>query len=109
MLALLERLPVELTPITADPALAAEWLERHEGIVAKARDSLYAPGKRTMVKVKPERTADCVVAGFRWRVDRPLPSSLLLGLYGEDGALQHVGVASSFGVSVAADLLDELR
>src|ERR671934_648752 len=109
MLALLERLPVELTPITADPAVAAEWLERHEGIVAKPRDSLYAPGKRTMLKVKRERTADCVVAGFRWRVDRPLPSSLLLGLYDGDGVLQHVGVAASFGVRQAEALLERLR
>jgi ATP-dependent DNA ligase len=107
--ALLERLPIELTPITDDPTVAAEWLERYEGVVAKPRDSIYLPGKRAMVKVKPERTAECVVAGFRWRADRPLPSSLLLGLYGGDGTLQHVGVASSFGIRQAESLLSELR
>jgi ATP-dependent DNA ligase len=62
-----------------------------------------------MIKVKRERTADCVVAGFRWRADRPLPSSLLLALYDDAGALEHVGVASSFGVRQAAELLEELR
>ncbi len=107
--ALLERLRVELTPLTSDPDVAAEWLALHEGVIAKDPAAPYVAGKRTMVKVKPERTVDCVVAGFRWRVDRPLPSSLLLGLYDERGDLQHVGVASSFGVRQAEELLERLR
>jgi ATP-dependent DNA ligase len=102
------RPPLHLTPVTADPGVAAEWLERYEGVIAKPLDLVYSPGKRTMVKVKRERTADCVVAGFRWRVDRPLPSSLLLGLY-DDEELRHVGIASSFGVRLAESLLAELK
>ena len=90
------RRPLLLTPLTDDAAVAAEWLERFEGIVAKPRDASYQPGTRAMVKVKRERTADCVVAGFRFLADRPLPSSLLLGLYDATGSLEHVGVASSF-------------
>jgi ATP-dependent DNA ligase len=62
-----------------------------------------------MVKVKRERTADCVVAGFRWFVDRPLPSSLLLGLYDADGALRHIGIASSFTEARRRALLEEIR
>jgi ATP-dependent DNA ligase len=62
-----------------------------------------------MVKVKHERTADCVVAGFRRLVDRPLPSSLLLGLYDDGGELRHVGIASSFSEALRHDLLDVLR
>jgi ATP-dependent DNA ligase len=104
----LERLPLRVTEITDDPAVAEGWLDEHEGAVAKHRDLLYQPGKRAMIKVKRERTADCVVAGFRWRSDRPQPSSLLLGLYAGD-ALEHVGVASSFGVRLAERLLAELR
>src|SRR5919202_4006783 len=88
--------PLLLTPITGDSARAAQWLERYEGIVAKHADLRYEAGRRAMVKVKRERTADCVVAGFRWLVDRPLPSSLLLGLYDEQGELRHVGVAGGF-------------
>jgi ATP-dependent DNA ligase len=103
------RPPVFLTPATDDVAEAAAWLERFEGVIAKRRDLEYEPGRRVMVKVKRDRTADCVVAGLRWRVDRPLPSSLLLGLYDAAGALQHVGVASSFGVRRAEALLDDLR
>jgi ATP-dependent DNA ligase len=100
--------PLLLTPATDDVAAARVWLEEHEGVIAKRLDLLYSPGKRTMVKVKRERTADCVVAGFRWRVDRPLPSSLLLGLW-DDERLEHVGVAASFGVRQAETLLEVLR
>jgi ATP-dependent DNA ligase len=103
------RPPILLTTVTDDASVARAWLERFEGVVAKARDLPYEPGKRTLVKVKRERTADCVVAGFRWRVDRPLPSSLLLGLYDDGGELQHVGVAASFGAARAESLLEELR
>jgi ATP-dependent DNA ligase len=93
---------------TTSRRVAEQWLETREGVVAKREDGAYAPGKRVWIKVKKRRTADCVVAGFRLRVGRPLPSSLLLGLYGVEG-LEHVGVASSFGVRQAEALLERLR
>src|ERR671934_24681 len=65
--------PLLVTPLTEEPARAAEWLERFEGVVAKHADLRYEPGRRAMVKVKRERTADCVLAGFRWLVHRPVP------------------------------------
>jgi ATP-dependent DNA ligase len=104
---------VYLTSLTEDPEEAAAWLSRYQGagidgVVAKHRDLPYEPGVRAMVKVKPERTADCVVAGFRWLVDRPLPSSLLLGLHDEEGALRHVGIVSSFSESRRRTLLEEI-
>ena len=101
--------PLSLTPITGDPARAAEWLERFEGVVAKHADLHYESGRRAMVKVKRERTADCVVAGFRWLVDRPLPSSLLLGLYDDEERLRHVGLASAFSERLRRELLERLR
>jgi ATP-dependent DNA ligase len=101
--------PLLLTPATEDGEAARAWLDEFEGVIAKPLELPYLPGKRALVKVKRERTVDCVVAGFRWRVERPLPSSLLLGLYDDDGELRHVGVASSFGVRVAEQLLGELR
>jgi ATP-dependent DNA ligase len=108
------RPPLFLTPATDDPAQAGSWLKRFQGagidgVVAKRVDLLYAPGRREMLKVKHDRTADCVVAGFRWLVDRPLPSSLLLGLYGSDGALVHVGIASAFAEQRRHELLERLR
>ena len=107
------RPPIFLTPETADRAVASSWVERFggtgiDGVVAKHRELRYEPGVRAMLKMKRERTADCVVAGFRWLVDRPLPSALLLGLYDEAGALQHVGVASSFTERQRGPLLEEL-
>jgi ATP-dependent DNA ligase len=106
--------PLFLTPLTDSLGVAADWLSRFQGagidgVIAKHRDLHYQPGARRMIKVKEERTADCVVAGFRWLVDRPLPSSLLLGLYDDDGALVHVGIASSFSEAQRHELLDELR
>lgn len=108
--------PLYLTPMTRDLAVAAEWLARFEGagldgVMAKAEDGLYTPGKRTMVKVKHARTADCVVAGFRWHVKGPgeLVGSLLLGLYDEQGDLQHVGVTSAFTTAVRRQLAAELE
>jgi ATP-dependent DNA ligase len=98
-----------VTPITDDPHDAERWLEESEGVVAKRRDLRYEAGKRSMVKVKRERTADCVVAGFRVFVDRPLPSSLLLGLYDGDGGLRHVGIASAFSEAKRHELLHTLR
>jgi ATP-dependent DNA ligase len=93
-------LRLALTPTTDDAATARRWLDAApggaiDGVVAKRRDLPYAPGKRAMVKVKRERTAECVVAGFRTYADAPLVASLLLGLW-DGSALVHVGVASSF-------------
>ncbi|MFT4623207.1 MAG: ATP-dependent DNA ligase [Myxococcota bacterium] len=104
---------VRLTPSTPDPVLAHEWFERFEGagldgVMAKDPESPYEPGKRTMLKVKHERTADVVVAGFRWHKSGPVVGSLLLGLWGTDGRLQHVGVAASFTVKRRKELVYEL-
>jgi ATP-dependent DNA ligase len=95
--------PVHLTPATRDRALAADWFDRFEGagldgVIAKRLDGAYQPGKRAMFKIKHQRTADCVVAGFRWHKNGPGThvGSLLLGLYDDDGKLHHVGVTSSF-------------
>src|SRR5829696_2533683 len=102
--------PLALTPVTEDPDEAERWLDGPpgiDGVVAKHEDLRYEEGARRMIKVKRLRTADCVVAGFRWLVDRALPSSLLLGLY-DDGELRHVGVASSFTAAARARLLEEL-
>jgi ATP-dependent DNA ligase len=89
------------TPATEDPEGARAWLgwppgRGIDGVVAKRRDLPYSPGRRAMVKVKRERTADCVVAGLRAYTGEPLVASLLLGLWDGGGALVHVGVASSF-------------
>jgi ATP-dependent DNA ligase len=109
------RPPVHLTPMTRDAALAAEWLDRFEGagldgVVAKLEDRPYTPGTRTMIKVKHVRTADCVVAGFRWHKHGldVLVGSLLLGLYDRNGVLQHVGVTSAFTMAVRRALAAEL-
>jgi len=95
--------PVHLTPATTDRALAVDWFSRFEGagldgVVAKRLEGRYQPGKRAMIKVKHQRTADCVVAGFRWHKNGPGThvGSLLLGLFDDDGKLHHVGVTSSF-------------
>lgn len=107
--------PVHLTPVTRDRAGAEEWLARFEGagldgVVAKREETPYQSGKRAMVKIKHIRTADCVVAGFRWHKEGPgtLVGSLLLGLYDESGALHHVGVTSSFTMAIRAQLVAEL-
>jgi ATP-dependent DNA ligase len=106
--------PIHLTPLTRDRALATEWLSRFEGagldgVIAKPADLVYQPGKRAMIKVKHARTADCVVAGFRWhKSGRDRVGSLLLGLYDERGALQHVGVTSSFTMGARQELVEEL-
>ena len=104
---------VHLTPATADPATAARWFEQFEGagldgVVAKPLAGPYEPGKRVMFKVKHERTADVVVAGFRWHTSGPVVGSLLLGLYSDDGELASVGVAASFPMARRRTLLDEL-
>lgn len=109
------RPPVHLTPATLDRATAADWFERFEGagldgVVAKRIEAAYQPGKRAMLKIKHERTADCVVAGFRWHKNGPGThvGSLLLGLYDDEGALHHVGVTSSFTWDRRAELVAEL-
>jgi ATP-dependent DNA ligase len=106
--------PVYLTPMTRDRDTAAQWLDRFEGagldgVIAKPADSPYLPGKRAMIKVKHARTAECVVAGFRWhKTGRDLVGSLLLGLYDDRGTLQHVGVTSSFTMAMRRQLVEEL-
>jgi ATP-dependent DNA ligase len=106
---------VRLTPCTRNRQVATEWFARFEGagldgVVAKHETTTYQPGKRAMVKVKHERTADCVVAGFRWHKHGPgqLVGSLLLGLYDAKGALHHVGVTSSFTMARRRELAQEL-
>jgi ATP-dependent DNA ligase len=104
---------MRLTPATSDPAVAASWLtdsgEGVDGVMAKPRDLPYLEGRRAMLKVKLDRTLDCVVAGLRLLADRPLPSSLLLGLYDEVGALQHIGIAGGLSERLRRQLLDDVR
>ncbi len=107
--------PIHLTPVTRDRAVAAEWFHRFEGagldgVMAKRADGRYEPGKRTMLKIKHERTAECVVGGFRWHKNgnRTLVGSLLLGLYDESGALNHIGVTASFTEKRRRELVAEL-
>jgi ATP-dependent DNA ligase len=107
--------PLHLTPMTRDRRIAVQWLERFEGagldgVIAKPETSTYQPGKRAMIKVKHARTADCVVAGFRWHKTGKdeLVGSLLLGLYDDRGRLHHVGVTSSFTVATRRELAMEL-
>jgi ATP-dependent DNA ligase len=108
------RPPLYLTPLTRDRSVAAEWLDRFEGagldgVIAKPADGIYEPGKRAMIKVKHARTADCVVAGFRWHKSGPdAIGSLLLGLYDAAGRLHHVGVTSSFTMATRRQLVQEL-
>src|SRR5215210_7237639 len=104
---------VHVTALTQDVAVAERWFEQFEGagldgVVAKAADLPYGPDQRLMVKVKHVRTADCVVAGFRWHKSGPIVGSLLLGLYNDAGDLQHVGVAASFPMARRAELVEEL-
>lgn len=107
--------PLHLTPVTRDRDQAQEWLDKFEGagldgVIAKLESATYQPGKRAMLKVKHVRSADCVVAGFRWYKDRDdAVGSLLLGLYDEAGVLQHLGVTSSFTMAMRQELLRELE
>jgi ATP-dependent DNA ligase len=107
--------PVHLSPATRDRALAEDWFRRFEGagldgVMAKRLEAPYRAGERTMLKVKHARTADCVVAGFRWHKKGrgTLVGSLLLGLYDDAGTLHHVGVAAAFTDAVRAQLVAEL-
>lgn len=105
--------PVFLAPATRDIEVAREWFERYEGagldgIVAKPLDLPYRPDARAMYKIKHERTADVVVAGYREHKSGPVVGSLLLGLYDADGRLQHVGVCAAFPMKQRAELAEEL-
>ncbi len=107
--------PVHLTPATQDSKVAADWFRRFEGagldgVVAKPAAGSYEPDKRVMLKVKHERDCDCVVAGFRWhkKGERTKLGSLLLGLYDDSGALQHVGVCASFTDQKRQELVEFL-
>ncbi|HUR50256.1 MAG TPA: ATP-dependent DNA ligase [Acidimicrobiales bacterium] len=105
--------PIHLTPATADRALAADWFDRFEGagldgVIAKPTAVAYRPGERAMLKIKHERTADCVVAGFRWHKSGGVVGSLLLGLYDDSGNLNHVGVTAAFTMARRKELVDEI-
>jgi ATP-dependent DNA ligase len=109
---------VHLTPASTDLELAQRWFTEFEGagldgVIAKPLDGTYQPDKRVMFKIKHERTADCVLAGFRWHKtsteEQPLLGSMLLGLHGEDGKLHHVGVIGAFPAARRAALVRELE
>jgi ATP-dependent DNA ligase len=105
--------PVYVTPATDDVGIARQWFETFEGagldgVVAKPLEGTYKPDERAMLKVKHERTADCVVAGFRWHKSGGVVGSLLLGLYDDAGELQHVGVCAAFSMKRRAELVEEL-
>lgn len=103
--------PIHLTPATRETSVASDWFRRFEGagldgVMVKSISGAYEPDKRVMLKVKHERDCDCVVAGFRWykKGERTAVGSLLLGLFDDSGALQHVGVCSSFTLEKRNDL-----
>jgi ATP-dependent DNA ligase len=103
-----------MTPLTDDPDEADDWFHRFEGagfdgVMAKATDGVYEENKRSQLKVKHQRVADCVAAGFRWHKDGEGVGSLLLGLFDDEGTLHHVGVASSFAAARRKALVEELR
>ena len=105
--------PIHLTPATRDPSVAADWFARFEGagldgVIAKPLAGRYLPGKRTLEKIKHQRTADVVVGGFRWHKDGQGVGSLLLGLYDDGGDLRNIGVASSMSAARRRELIDEL-
>ena len=107
--------PLHITPATDSKDVAADWFKRFEGagldgVMAKQKNGIYQPNKRTMLKVKHERDCDCVVAGFRWHKDAEGTAigSLLLGLYNDAGVLQHVGVCASFKMEQRRELVETL-
>ncbi|HEY9438035.1 MAG TPA: ATP-dependent DNA ligase [Streptomyces sp.] len=106
--------PVHLAPSTTDLAVAQQWFDHYEGagldgVVAKPLDLPYKPDVRAMYKIKHERTADCVVAGYRFHKSGPVVGSMLLGLYDSEGALQHVGVCAAFSMKRRGELVEELE
>src|SRR3977135_4352543 len=107
--------PIHLTPATYESSVASDWFRRFEGagldgVMAKPISGAYESDKRVMLKVKHERDCDCVVAGFRWHKqgERTAVGSLLLGLFDDSGALQHVGVCASFTVEKRLELAEFL-
>jgi ATP-dependent DNA ligase len=106
--------PIHLTPATRDVSVASDWFRRFEGagldgVIAKPVTGIYESNKRVMLKIKHERECDCVVAGFRWyKNERSSVGSLLLGLFDDSGALQHVGVCASFTAEKRRELIDFL-
>jgi len=108
------RPPIHLTPYTRSAAVAAEWFNQFEGagldgVIAKSWDSPYVPGKRLWAKIKHQRTADCVVLGWRWDKYGKTLGSLLLGLYDDGGNLHYVGHTSSFDAATRKELLKKLE
>jgi ATP-dependent DNA ligase len=107
--------PVHVTPATSETRIASDWFRRFEGagldgVIAKAKTGVYEPDKRVMLKVKHERDCDCVVAGFRWhKTGEGNVGSLLLGLFDDAGALQHVGVCASFTQQMRRELTEFLE
>ncbi|WP_338894873.1 ATP-dependent DNA ligase [Streptomyces sp. TG1A-60] len=106
--------PVHLAPATTDRKLAEQWFDQYEGagldgVIAKPLGLLYRQDERAMFKIKHERTADVVVAGYRFHKSGPVVGSLLLGLYDTGGTLQHVGVCAAFPMKRRAELVEELE
>jgi ATP-dependent DNA ligase len=107
--------PVHLTPATTDRDLAGQWFQQFEGagldgLIAKPLDGTYQPDKRVMFKIKHERTADCVVAGYRPHKSGPeAVGSLLLGLYTDAGDLASVGVVGAFAMARRRELFTEMQ
>jgi ATP-dependent DNA ligase len=104
---------VHVTPATRDASVAREWFSHFEGagldgVVAKRLELSYREGDRAMIKVKHQRTADCVVGGFRWHKQSGV-GSLLLGLFGGDGQLRRVGICASFSAARRLELATELE
>ncbi len=107
------RPPIFVTPATTDRSEAERWFVQFEGagldgLIAKRVDLRYQENKRVMLKIKHERTADCVVAGFRWHKTGQIIGSLLLGLFDDEGVLHHVGITASFTMKRRAELVDEI-
>jgi ATP-dependent DNA ligase len=104
---------LQLSPMSRDREVALGWLKRSggalDGVIAKRADLEYRPGERAMIKVKPQRTADCVVGGFRYAEGKPVVGSLLLGLYGDQGLLDHVGFTSAIPSAERSKLTKELE
>jgi ATP-dependent DNA ligase len=104
---------LHLSPITCDRSLAVRWLERSggalDGVIAKRADLEYRPGERAMIKVKQQRTADCVVGGFRYAEKKKEVGSLLLGLYDAQGKLDHVGFTSAIPAADRPELTKKLE
>ncbi|HET7467240.1 MAG TPA: ATP-dependent DNA ligase [Candidatus Dormibacteraeota bacterium] len=106
--------PIFLTPYTRDRATANSWFEVFEGagldgVIAKSWTGAYVPGKRLWVKIKHQRTADCVVIGWRKSYDGKTLGSLLLGLYDKKGTLHYVGHTSSFNAAERKELIARLK